>query len=517
MALGSCTVSPSTGNGSNQGDSASDPQSSLSGPAQSADQPAQPMRQGDLPLVPAEFDTVPFQVWSGTTVNPQDVTVAGRNGPKVARPDQQYRVLGSTSETSADEVLAMTEGGRAFGTGTSPRSSRGTVGLIDTNGNFTALEEVEGVSEPVMLPGSPPFQSLNGTGASSFGQVVVWMSVGAGGKQWSLMGWNMQTGVVTELASSAAMTLDFSGISAHLVPGLEPPELNGSYAYFEVAIPQTVYEAARPGVRFHEIHVEDSETAAYGVAMFRVALDSPGDIVFVGPSALVVADPQKPRGMFWVEGPTSPSGDTAEPEEQVEGGRWHEDSGLESLDYQDLLEVATKEVPSPTREPSLIVWGEGEIVSPLLGFGPALQWTVSDVEVTPDYLVAALTKTEIVQGANAANASGPPAWLVAWDTATQAVVGIAKSEVAVPDLFVSDDLVVWGAAADLSAAADSAIGAVSPQGASDAFIWRIGSPDVYQIPSEDAVVGPQLSGSTIAVRQGRDDDTGWSFLKWLQD
>lgn len=43
----------------------------------------------------------------------------------------------------------------------------------------------------------------------------------------------------------------------------------------------------------------------YGVAVFLSPVDLPGDVVFVGPSAQVIADPVIDRGMFWAAAPSS--------------------------------------------------------------------------------------------------------------------------------------------------------------------------------------------------------------------
>ena len=164
------------------------------------------------------------------------------------------------------------------------------------------------------------------------------------------------------------------------------------------------------------------------------------------------------------------------------------------------------------------MWRNASVISPLLGFGPANDWVISDLEASQRYLVVALTKMSVVRGEGQSASDGPPAWLVAWDMETGRVAGLAKSEVAVPNLSVSGDLVVWGAGADLSQATSDAIGNVSAEGASDGFVWQIGSDVVFQLPSEDVVVTPQISGHTIAVRQVDSEGvSGWTFLRWITD
>lgn len=522
LVLSACAVSPSTGGGlpSQSSQSLESPQSAESSP----------QRRGTASYLAAHtLSDLPFQLWVPSTEPDPAPVLAGLNGPIAAVPGRDFVLLGRTRPETDAGVLTLMEGPQAFGTGVAPSISRATVGLIGTDGEFTAWSEAAGVQEPTMLPGAAPFQSLNATGAAANGPVVVWMSVGAGGKQWSLMGWNTARGAITELASSASMTLGFTGISAQVVPGLEPPEVNEGFAYFQVAIPQNVYDAATPGMRFHEIEVTGQESPDYDVAVFRVALDSPGDSVFVGPSAQINADPEIAEGIFWVSSPSAVASDERT-EAEVErfpdpqsGGRDPYGPAPEltsalddlSLGYRGLLRRAVNEAVASADEPSLILWADSAVVRPLVGVGPAQSWAVSDVDASADYLVIALTKMSVVRGEDGAVGEGPPSWIVALDLRSGTVAAAAKSEVAVPDLFVSGDLVVWAAAADLSNASDAAVGAVTDEGASDGFVWRIGSESVYQLSSENAVVGPQVFGDTIAIRQvDAQGDAAWSFLDW---
>lgn len=532
VLLGGCSVSPSTGaatlHGVDEGVQA--PQSEQSGQQRDED-----IRSSALPLAPRQIAGVPFDLWVSEGGIPDDIVVGGGESPTEARAGEQYYALGSTRGKTDAQVLAMIDGGVAFGTGTSPQVSRETVGLIGTDGKFTALQDVPNVGDPALEPGGAPFQSLNATAASSQGQVVVWVAVGTGGKQWALVGWNIETGQISELATAESMTLGFTGISARMVPGLEAPTVNGAYAYFEVAIPQNVYDAATPGVRFHEIQVSGESSPDYGVAVFRVPLDSPGDVVFVGPAAQVIADPTINRGMFWTAAPGTDidplhtgtlSGDLEQNqsgsgyggESQSQSGQWDPRAGLESFNYSNLIEVAAGRRIPGSQAPDLVVWRNTSIISPLLGLGPANDWVISDLEASERYLVIAVTKMSVVSGQDDTASQSPPAWLVAWDLESGQVAGVAKSEVAVPNLSASGDMVVWGASADLLEATSDAIGNVSAEGASDGFVWQIGSDVVFQLPSEDVVVAPQISGHTIAVRQVDSEDvSGWTFLRWIMD
>ena len=532
LCLGGCAVSPSTGNATLHGydNGVHDAQSQQSDRDDYDD-----MRAAELPLAPKTIADVPFDVWVSEGSIPDDLVIGGADRPTRAKEGRQFHVLGSTRGKTDAQVLTLIDGGVAFGTGTSPQVSRETVGLIGTEGKFTALQEVPNVGDGSTLSGDAPFESLNATGASSWGQVVVWVAVGTGGKQWALVGWNVETGQISELATAESMTLGFTGISARMVPGLEPPKVNGGYAYFEVAIPQNVYDAATPGVRFHEIQVSGESSPDYGVAVFRVPLDSPGDVVFVGPSAQVIADPVIDRGMFWAAAPSSDidslhdgtlrgdleqnqSGSGLGTDNAAQSGQWDPLAGLESFNYSNLLEVAAGKQVHESKAPDLVVWRNASVISPLLGFGPANDWVISDLEASQRYLVVALTKMSVVRGEEQSSSDGPPAWLVAWDMETGRVAGLAKSEVAVPNLSVSGDMVAWGAGADLSQATSDAIGNVSVEGASDGFVWQIGSDVVFQLPSEDVVVPPQISGHTIAVRQVDSEGvSGWTFLRWITD
>lgn len=97
------------------------------------------------------------------------------------------------------------------------------------------------------------------------------------------------------------------------------------------------------------------------------------------------------------------------------------------------------------------------------------------------------------------------------------MAGLAKSEVAVPNLSVSGDLVVWGTGADLSQATSDAIGNVSAEGASDGFVWQIGSDVVFQLPSED-VRRCHTTDPAHQVPGGfRGRQCGWTFLRWITD
>lgn len=528
LLLSACAVSPSTvGSGS------------VSQSAQSLDA-GPPLSQSGAErrkierLERVEDANLPFDLWSTDGATGGPVPIAGAEGPLLARDGKKFSTIGTTRGGSDCKVLTMVDGERAFGSGTSPSISRETVGLIDTRGDFTAWSETPGIQDPQMLPGAAPFQSLNATGAASSGSVVVWMSVGAGGKQWSLMAWDLTRGSVTELASSASMTLGFTGISATVTPGLEPPEVNGRYAYFQVAIPQNVYDAATPGMRFHEIEVTGKESPDFGVAVFRVALDAPGDVVFVGPSAQINADQGAVEGIFWATSPGA-SVDAAQTDATVEdfpdrqsGSELSGDDnrsptgqsgplGEKDLGYRRLLEQSIKAFIPDSEQPNLVMWTDSRAIQPLLGVGPASTWAISDMDTSLDYLVVAVTKMSVVTGTPGPEIEGPPSWVIAVDLNTGAVVGAAKSEVAVPDIFVSGDLVVWGAAADLTAASAEAIGEVTETGASDGFVWRIGTDTVYQLPSENQVVGPQIAGDVIAIRQvDHNGQTGWSFLRWLE-
>lgn len=522
LIVSGCAVSPSTGDAE-----ASQSSQSLEIPQSDSDVTAP--RGDENPLSLRGVPALPFQVWLPAQIPDPRPALAGLNGPTLAVLGRDFLHEGSTSGETDAEVFALMEGDVAFGAAVAPTVSRPTVGLFHPSGEFTAWSEVPGVQEPAMLPGSAPFQSLNATGAAASGPLVVWMSVGAGGKQWSLMAWNTHSGAIAELASSVSMTLGFTGISATVLPGLEPPEVNGRFAYFQVAIPQNVYEAATPGMRFHEIEVTGQESVDYDVAVFRVALEDPGDVVFVGPSAQIDADPQVGEGVFWVSSPTTVAGDQRTEEEvddhaQSETSRDPYGAAPElisslddlSLEYDVLADRALKEPLPAAEQPNLILWADDGSVHSLLGLGPAEEWAVSDLDASPRYLAIALTKMGVVRGEETVEGDGPPSWIIAVDLDNGEVVGAAKSEVAVPDVFISGDLVVWSAAADLSEAADGAVGEVSDEGASDAFVWRVGSESVYQLASEDAVVAPRIFGDRIAIRQADNEgQSAWAFLQWL--
>ncbi len=478
-----------------------------------------------LPLRPEKVDGVPFRVWTGSGV--QDLAVVELAETVDAEADVDYQLLGSTSGHTDAQVLTMMAGGTAFATGSTPHASRPTVGLLGTQGAFQAFADVPGVQSPQYLPEPVPFRALNATGAGSWNNIVVWAGVGSGGKQWSLMGWNASTGVVAELSSASSMTLGATGISARMVPGLKAPVVNGKYAYFEVAIPQSVYDAATPGIRFHEISAEGLESSNFGVAVFRVPLTSPGDAVFVGPSTQVAADAAHGDGMFWVSTPSSDAdsqadedlvGDLAHNAETAQSGQETDalaTPGLQGYSYSQLLETATGRLRVGGGTPNLFVWRTQEAVQPLFAAGSTDEWVVTDIDASDEILAVALTRVEgLVENAEGEDVE-PEAWVLAWDLESASLVGAAQSEVPVPELFVSGDILVWSETQESIQAGGKIIAAPEVDGEASSYVWRAGDERVLRLTG---VSSPRVGGDIVAIKTAEGDSAGiWTFLRWGEE
>lgn len=470
-----------------------------------------PIQEGNrvtrFPLVAVEEEGLPFTLWL-----PEDTvgTVAVQEVVDVAAAvDGEDYLEGGTTRGEPITVLALFEDGSAFVTGRSPNYSTEIVGLL-TDGEFKPLPEL-GVEVASYLPEGTPYESLQASGAATWGPIVVWMSVGAGGKQWSLMTWNRETRVAVELASSSSMTLGFTGISARQTPDLAPPTLNGGYAYFDVTIPESLFDEAVPGVRFHELEQSESGDQSSGVATFRVPLASPGDATFVGPSAQVIPDAGYGNGLFWA---SSPLTDWNTEELDALGvaqsgeslGEVGDASWLQALPYSQVYRLATGNEAPAKGAPTFAVWGDTDDVAPLFGFSPTDDWVLSDMAASEDFLVVSITASEAL-GSGGSSGDAPVSWLLAWDLAEEKMVAAIPSVAAVPSVSLSGDLVAWGALLDPG----SEGGDAPPH----AYVWRIGSEDVYELPSEGDGYAPLLGGRTIATSQADSSGTFWTFLTWM--
>lgn len=501
FSLAACTPSGTAFDGQAQSGSQ---QSGIEVSAGSVEQGSRATR---FPLVAVEEEGLPFTLWL-----PEDTvgTVAVQDVVDVAAAVEGEDYLeGGTTEGEPVTVLALFDDGSAFVTGRSPNYSTEIVGVL-VDGKFEPLPEF-GVEVVTYLPEGTPYASLQASGAATWGPIVVWMSVGAGGKQWSLMSWNRETRVAVELASSSSMTLGFTGISARQTPDLAPPTLNGGYAYFDVTIPESLFDEAVPGVRFHELEQSESGDDSTGVATFRVPLTSPGDATFVGPSAQVIPDAGYGNGLFWVSSPLT-DWDTAEldtlgvAQSGAQSGEGGDASWLQALSYLQVYRLATGDEPPRQGAPTFIVWGDADEVAPLFGFSPTDDWVLSDMAASEDFLVASITAAESL-GAEGSSGESPASWLLAWDLAGDEMVAAIPSVAAVPSVSLSGDLVAWGALLD-----PESEGLDAPP---HAYVWRIGSKEVYELPSEGDGYAPLLSGRTIATSQAGSSGTYWTFLTWL--
>lgn len=172
LCLGGCAVSPSTGNATLHGDDDGvrrDAQSQQSGRDDYDD-----TRAAELPLAPKTIADVPFDVWSPKGSIPGDLVIGGQ----IARRGRK-RVGSSTSgvnpgKTDA-QVLTLIDGGVAFGTGTSPQVSPRNRWLDRDRGQVHCAARCSQCGRRIYPVWRRSISSLNATGASSWGQVVVWL------------------------------------------------------------------------------------------------------------------------------------------------------------------------------------------------------------------------------------------------------------------------------------------------------------------------------------------------------
>lgn len=506
-----------SGSSRQSGQSAESPQSHTEDAAQSEAQLLQSSqifgdgtRSAQLPLEPVEVEGLPFQMWlpKGETT----VELATGGGVEPAKAGHQYRLLGSEDDFT---VLALFDDGTPFGTGRTATQATPAIGVLDPLDQFVPIESST-LKAVRMLPEAAPFESLQPVRAATWGPVVVWTAVGAGGKQWSLLSWNRETSVVVELASSSSMMLDFSG--KNLMSNAQPPAVNGGHAYFEVAIPQKLFEAAKPGVRFHDLDVQGATDEEVRVATFRVPLTDPGDVMFVGPSSQIALDPEYIGGLFWS---ATPYGGRDHDEDLVTPQSGEEDRGSgsdwpQAVPYLDLFRSAVEEKPSNGGRPTFIVWGDGRTVTPLFGFSSSDKWVTTDIAASEQHLVVAVSSVKAIEQETASKAS-TASWLIVWNLAAGEVETVVPSSVVAPSLVASEDLLVWGPSEDPLEDPGKDHGSKGRLGKplDPAFAWEIGGEAIYRLPGGTTGIGPFLAGSDIAVS---DEDTGsvsWKFLRWM--
>lgn len=457
-----------------------------------------------FPLAPVEVDGVPFELWVPEAGQAEDVPLS--EDLRIARNNKEFHRLHEESDFT---VFALFDDGTPFGTKRIATQATPAVGVMDSSGEFQPIDSTT-VKGMELLPEAAPVESLQPVAASTWGPIVVWVGAGAGGKQWSVLSWNRDTSVLVELASSSSLMLDFGGVN--LVPDQKAPMVNGGYAYFEVAVPQKLFEIAKPGVRFHDLEVEEMRDEEMRGAAFRVPLTKLGDLTFVGPSGQIAPDPVYGDGLFWSSTPFSSefdqdrdfapqSGGHLGEEPSEEGPNW-----LQALSYPSVFRSATGDEPFQVDAPTFIVWGGEGLVAPLFGFAPAKDWIVTDLAASEEFLVASISSAQVLEGDKPAR-NTPSSWLVAWDLIEQDVVGVAPTTVVAPMVSISADLVVWGPA-DLANGEDDGE-------APDGFAWRIGEEEVYELPGGAVRAGPFLGGKTIAVADSEDLLEVWRFLDWM--
>lgn len=478
-------------------------------------------KQTRYPLVERQIETLPFDLWSPEE---QELDTNVLTAQALAQQGVDFEASGDTRGEPSLAVLAMLESGVPFVRGQPLDHSTTTVGVLDEENQFLSLAETIDPEKVRFLPEASPFETLQAVSAGSAGPLVVWLSVGAGGKQWSLMGWNEESGVVQELASSASMTLSFSGVSATLVPGLEPPRTNAGYAYYEVSMPHSLFESATPGLRFQDLIDGDVDDGDAAVATFRVALDAPGVAEFVGPSAQVLPDPVDPHGLYWVTSPFSDwqgAGREDLTADEDEGNQDSEEGGDQNprrfqgapgdaswgqaLSYSTLHAFATgHSFVEVERAPVFVVWGDEDSAEPLFGVGPADRWVVSDLAATEGFVVAVATGEE-------AAGEGLSSWLLVWDLEEESIVAAIPSPVPLPSVSASGDLVLWGGSSTENSADDSAAGET------DTYVWQRGGDEVLALSSSRDGERPLIGGERMALtRTYRGGSPYWQFITWKQ-
>lgn len=228
-------------------------------------------------------------------VDPGQILTLKKTGKTVMPPDSMagpsLRAIMSPDQIFAGQIMPKMDG-RDF---TDLSQIPTVLGVVDQSGEFVAdyrlTEEISSLdgSNPEGLYFEPQDASVNG-------DWVVWRE-GSAGQQgafptmefddWRVVAWNRKTDSVKEYASAFKI---HQNRHAPRAPWSGPPTTDGTFIYFNAAVPAQLLDSKRP---------EGQETQNWDVALLKTPLAKPGDVEVVAKSVASAAAPT--GGVYWVE------------------------------------------------------------------------------------------------------------------------------------------------------------------------------------------------------------------------
>lgn len=475
-----------------------------------------------MPLVVANLPGVPFTVLASQSAV-RDTTVVLDVADAKADPNRLVE-LGSPLGSVAPHVLTLLPEGSGFGVGIDQQSSLPEVGLISPENGFTSLSALPGIAAANYLEGGVPYQTLNAYAAASSEHAVVWLAKDDSGEKWSLMSWNRTHGTLQELASSTQFESDVSGLQTRM--GERPViSTNGRYAVFSVGLPKPVVASAGVGKVLKDFKPVSEPGNSFQRGLFRVPLDEPGVVTYLGADTLAEADPASTRGVFMAS--ANPNGldvvDVPSSSQEQSGptsGRPVSSDGLgmEMTPWQITWAtqcVKTEAQPCASIPPRAITWSDEKGSEPIMLIQDSKSWNVSALSVSDRYLAVSVYRQD--EGQPIAEKANESTWLAIWDLQDPHIVAVIKTSAqAAPD--TSGHLIVWG---DSPAQNDGREAAKS--GTEQHYSAYLFQPEavnmkdspIFRILKGSAEFSPKVSDDILAVRMTKADGTpNWSFLQW---
>lgn len=380
-------------------------------------------RETRFPLVPIGADGVPFELWVPYDgPNLVDIVASNEDVPLHAGVEV-------VAEIPKDlDVFDMFEDGTVLA-------------ALDGEAGVWGRDEFEPISSVVAeettqwLPERISEPNLRAVAGSAVSDVAVWVE--SSGSAWSLVGWNRDTNVLVELASSHAMDPDTGG---HEVILGDPPKVDAGAAYvlFDAQVSEVVAGSLDPGMYFFEWMLnseldwwpQSAQSAEQsgradpqsGLASpadtsvgFKVPMRQPGAVEYVASGRNFAVDPEFSGGAYWAAAP-----------EMTDFG-----TVLEESYYTQVFTRGTGQMLPETQAPTFVVWSDSDLAQPLFGVGPSEDWQLDALAASDSYVAAQV---------NAAGTDG--VWLMIWDLEQEQLAFV----VSVPDaadLTVMGEQVIW--------------------------------------------------------------------------
>lgn len=467
------------------------------------------VRPAQYPLVPQEAKGIPFRIWAPQGAIGEYTQVLTETSAK-NDPDKAID-LGAAAGVEPPNVLTLLTEGSGFGMGIDEQSSLPEVGIITPEDGFNSLSALTGIAAANYLADGVPYQTLGAFAADSSEQTVVWLAKDETNELWSLMSWGREEGTLQELASSASLSseTDDSGVQMDTIPTLST---NGRYVLFSASVPRALLDLATPGSSLSQDELLEGARDDRDSALFRVASNAPGEVMFLGGSLIAQADPVYTRGMFTVSrgDATIPApNDFAQSDAaQAQSGEWRMDWDV----FCDASEGKECDA-SPVRP---VLWTDGETVDPIFAIEDGDVWNAASMSVSERYLVVSVESNG--SGSEADAATRPEAWLLIWDLeATKLLAAVDTGDAVVSDS--GHELVVWGGEVQATDENDE-LAQSGPVTESVAYLFEPSQNEgelgmLYSLPAGPVDAGPKVSGDILAVRTLDDElAPNWTFLQW---